>query len=434
MFLGERIKEKKLKPDLAIPVFDSGYPAAKGVARELKIPLVDAITTSHYIGRTFIKPGQQNREAAVGGKHNVVSDEVFGKKVVVVDDSGVRLTTSIVLAKALKKAGAEEIYFAFASPPVIKQCDLGIDMRSKNELPAAKYVNKSLSIIEKEISKIIKANEVIYLSIDKTAEAMGGMKEEFYYTPFGGPHPIRDNQTPIPKMKKKLSKKPKLSIFISGSGTNLQQIINAIESNYLDAEIIDVLSNKNDAYGLIRAKKHELRSTVIPYTEKLSNKSARSTYSKKLIEHIKRTKPDLIILAGWLMVLDDNFLQELQSMEIPVINLHPALMTPILDETIQTSKGRIPVLRGWGMNVIKPPFENKLLLSGITVHQILPKNKYDVGPIIMKAEVHRKPDDNLASWEKKIHDTEHMLLPTAVKRVLHVMKNGIDISKGEYAW
>jgi amidophosphoribosyltransferase len=432
MLLGQRIRGKKLKPDIVIPVFDSGYPAAKGVAKELGLPLVDAITTSHYIGRTFIQPGQEKRIAAVGGKHNVVADEIIGKKVVVVDDSAVRLTTSIALTRELRKAGATEIYMAFASPPVVDQCDMGIDMRSKKELPAAKFEKESFEKIEKNISLHINASDVIYLPIEQTAMAMGGKKEDFYYTPFGGPHPIRDVQKPLPKRKKKIVGKPKIAVFISGGGTNLQEIINSIEKGEIDAEIVSVVCNKSDAYGLTRAKKHNISSSVIPYAGKLSDKLARKKYGKELLDHIKKTQPDLIVLAGWMMVLDDGFLRETQMMEIPVINLHPALMTKDYSENIQTSKGRIPVLRG--SYSLQESFEKNLAVSGVTVHQILPGNNFDVGPIILKAEVRRKPEDTLESWEKKIHQAEYLLLPTAVKRVLHLMKNNVDISKGEFIW
>jgi amidophosphoribosyltransferase len=432
MLLGERIRDKKLKPDIVIPVFDSGYPAAKGVAKELGLPLIDAITTSHYVGRTFIQPGQEKRIAAVGGKHNVVADEVIGRKVVVVDDSAVRLTTSFALTRELKKAGAKEIYMAFASPPVVDQCDMGIDMRSKKELPAAQFEHKPFDEIEKNISKLINADNVVYLPIEQTAEAMGGFKEDFYYTPFGGPHPIRDKQASLPKRKIKLTGRPKISVFISGGGTNLQEIINAVENKDIDAEIIEVISNKEDAYGLTRAKKHNIKTSLLAFKEKLSDKKARENYSNQLLNHIKQSRPDLIVLAGWMMVLDDHFLKETQKMGIPIINLHPALMTPNFAENIQTSKGRLPVLRG--AHSIKESFEKDFQVSGVTVHQILPGNKYDVGPIIMKAEVRCKPEDTLESWERKIHETEYMILPTAIKRVLHVMRNDIDISKGEFIW
>lgn len=433
MLLAERIKSKKLKPDIVIPVFDSGYPAAKGVAKKLDIPLVDAITTSHYIGRTFIQPGQERREAAVGRKHNVVPDEVIGKKVVVVDDSAIRLTTSVALARELRKAGASEIYMAFAAPPVVAQCDLGIDMRNKKDLPAAKFQNKPFDEIEKNIAKIIKADEVIYLPIEQTAEAMGGKKEDFYYSPFGGPHPIRGKQHTFPKLKKKITGKPKVLVFISGNGTNLQEIINSVENGEINAELA-VISNKKDAYGLVRAKKHNIPAFAIPYAGKLSDKLEREKYDKLLIDYIEKIKPNLIVLSGWSMILGDKFWKAVQDMQTGAINLHPALMTKDFEETIQTSRGRIPVLRGWGKHVINPPFENSWLVSGVTIHQIVPGNPFDVGPVIMKSEVRRKPDDTLESWEKKIHDIEYVLLPTAIKRVLHVMKNGIDISRGEFIW
>ena len=111
--LGKRMKQKGIKPDVVVPTFDSGYPAAKGVAQELNLPMVDAITTSHYVGRTFIQPGQTNRVSAVNGKHNIVPDEIRGKKVVIVDDSLIRLTTSTALTKKFREAGAKEIYPGF---------------------------------------------------------------------------------------------------------------------------------------------------------------------------------------------------------------------------------------------------------------------------------------------------------------------------------
>lgn len=430
--LGERIKKKNIKPDVVVPTFESGYPAAKGVAQALGLPIVDAITTSNYIGRTFIQPGQENRENAVNGKHNIIADEVAGKKVIVVDDSAVRLTTSRMLAKAFRNAGVDKIYFAFASPPVVDQCDMGIDMRSKDQLPAAKFQNQPLAVIEKEMAVHAGADEIVYQPIEDTAEAMDGKPEDFYYFPFGGPHPLRDKQKPLPQMKKKINGKPKICIFISGMGTNLQNIIDQIKSGNLDAEICNVLSNKPDVYGVERAKNEKIPTTVIPYTGKINDKAARNAYDQKLIEYIKKVNPDLIVLAGWMLVLGEKFLRKMQEMEIPVINLHSALLTKIPCTTVQTSYGRIPVLRG--INTIQEAFEKKLPVSGATVHQILPGEEYDTGPIIMKAEVRRNSEDTFEIWDKKIRTTEYMILPAALKRVLHVMKEGVDVSKGEYSW
>ena len=431
--LGERIKQKQIKPDVVVPTFDSGYPAAKGVAEALGLPIVDAITTSHYIGRTFIHPGQDKRINAVKGKHNIVPDDIFGKKVVVVDDSAVRLTTSMRLAKEIKNAGAKEVYFAFASPPVVEQCDLGIDMRSKKDLPASQFEKKPLEFIEKKVAEHINANEVIYLPIEATAAAMGGKKEDFYHSPFGGPHPLRGKQTRFAKRKKKIIDKPKLAIFISGSGTNLQKIIDSIDDGYLHATIAGVLSNKRDAYGLTRAKNHNIPTILMEYTKGLRDKDARKIYEESLVKEIKRLNPDVVLLSGWMLVLGETFLNAMQAMQIPVINHHPALLSQSFDKSVFTSRGEIPVIRGH--HGFQDAFEKNLPVSGITVHQILPGDTFDVGPIIMKAEVRRKTDDSLESFEKRLRETEYALLPTAIKRVLHVMNHyNIDISKGEFPW
>lgn len=430
--LAKRIRAKGLKPDAVIPTFDSGYAAAKGCAEELGIPIIDAITTSHYVGRTFIQPGQNNRIAAVSGKHNIVPDEVYGKKIVIVDDSAVRLTTSTRLARGFRDAGVKEIYMGFASPPVVDQCDMGIDMRTKKELPAAKFVKLPFDKIEKKVAAHVGANEVIYLPIEETAHAFRGTKEDFYYYPFGGPHPIRGKQPELAKLKKKLRSKPKISVFVSGSGTNLQKIIDTIESGSIAAEISSVVSNKADAYGLERAKKHSIPTAVIPYTGKLTDTEARKIYDQKLIEHIKATDPDLVVLSGWMMVVGEAFLKEMQQLEIPVINLHPALMTRDLSENVATSRGVLPVIRG--INAIQKAFDANYPVSGVTVHQILPGENFDIGPIILKAEVRRKNDDTLERWEKRMHETEYMLLPTAINRLLHVMKYNIDVSQGNFRW
>jgi amidophosphoribosyltransferase len=430
--LGKRMKQLGIKPDVVVPTFDSGYPAAKGAAQELGVPMVDAITTSHYVGRTFIQPGQSNRVNAVNGKHNIISDEIRGKKVVIVDDSGVRLTTSTALAKKFREAGVKEVYLAFASPPVVNQCDLGIDMRAKKELPASQFEKNPFDVIEKKVAKYIGANKVIYLPIDETAKAFGSTKENFYYTPFGGPHPIRGKQEIFPKRKHKITDKPKLCIFVSGGGTNLQVMIDTIEKREMDAEIISVVTNNPDAYAIERAKKHKIPSVIIQYKGKLSDKEARKQYEKQLINHIEKVKPDLIQLAGWNFVLSESFLNAMQKMEIPVINQHPALLTTNASQMIATSQGVIPVIRG--KHVIREPFEKGLPVSGFSVHQLLPGQEFDIGPVILTAEVRRHTDDTAETWEKRINETEHLFLPTAIKRVLHVMKNGIDISKGEFPW
>ena len=353
--LAKRILTKGIKADAVVPVFDSGYPAAKGVALELGLPLVDAITVSHYTGRTFIQPGHENRIAAVNGKHNVVPDEIIGKRIIVVDDSGVRLTTSKRLSQRLYEAGAKSVYMVFASPPVIKHCDMGIDMKSKKELPASEWGNETFEVIEKNVAKLIGADGVVYLPIDDLAKALGRTKKEFYYYPFGGPHPIRGEQYDFPKLKKKLNSKPKIAVFIYDTGTNLQNIIDHIKSKDISGEIVSVISNKKDAFGFKRAEKNNIPTFAYTYEGKLNDKKNRKEYDQNLIAHIKNINPDIIVLSGWKMILGDDFLTAMTKLEIPVINLHPALLTQNLEDHIATSRGVIPVIRG--SQAIKKAFE-----------------------------------------------------------------------------
>lgn len=431
-YLADRIKQKGLKPDVVVPVFESGYPAAKGASEQLRIPIAVAITTSNYVGRTFIQPGQQNRMKAVNHKHNIVGDEIIGKKIVVVDDSAIRMTTSKALIQELRDAGAKEVYLAVASPPVVHQCDMGIDMRNKKDLPASEFIGSPTEIIEKNIADMIGADQMIYLPIDETAKAFGADKEYFYWYPFGGAHPIRSQHPEFPKRKKQIGEKVKICIFASGKGTYVQDIIDGIESNELDAEIVSIVTNKKDALVLQKAMKHKLQTKIIEYTGKLSDKKARKAYDQQLLEYIKTLNPDLVFLSGWQMIIGAEFLKELQKLQIPVINHHPALLTSNNADTIATSRGPIPVLRG--SHVAKDAFDQKLQVGGISVHQILPGDGFDVGPVIMKAEVRIHPSDTYASWQKKRDETEHQLIPTALKRIIHVLKQNIDISTGRFPW
>ncbi len=430
--LAKRMKQKGIKPDVVVPTFDSGYPASKGVAQELGIPMVDAITTSHYVGRTFIQPGQSNRIIAVNGKHNIIPDEVIGKKIVIVDDSAVRLTTSTMLARRFKEAGAKKIYMAFASPPVVNQCDLGIDMRAKKELPAAQFEKESFDVIEKKVAQYINADEVVYLPIEETAKAFDGSPKDFYYTPFGGPHPIRGPQEVFRKRKTKLVGKPKICIFFSGKGTYVQDIIEGIEDTTIDAEIVSFVSNIKDAYGITRAKKYKIPTEIMEYKSKLSDKIERKKYEEQLIAHVQQIQPDMIILSGWQMILGDTFLKAMKELQIPVINHHPALLTNNDQNEVRTSRGIIPVLRG--AHVGKDAYDNHFLVTGVSVHQVLPGDGFDIGPVIMKSEVVIRKEETFDSVKERMDAAEHLLLPTAIKRILHVLQHNIDVSQGDFPW
>jgi phosphoribosylglycinamide formyltransferase-1 len=119
-------------------------------------------------------------------------------------------------------------------------------------------------------------------------------------------------------------------------------------------------------------------------------------------------------------------------MQIVVINLHPALLTNKSEESVSTSRGIIPILRG--AQAIKDAYSQNLPVSGVTIYQVVPENPYDVGSIIVKEEVRREDNETLESFEKKIHITEHRALPTAIKKIIHVLSFNIDTSKGDFPW
>ena len=158
--LAKKIIAHGLEPDMVIDVPTSGYFAASGMAEELGIPHRRGLVKSNYIGRSFISSKQSEREDIVKRKLNPISKTVKGKKIAVVDDSIVRGTTSRRIVKILREAGAKEIYFVSAAPPLMNPCIYGIDMSVTTELIAA---NKSIE----EIKSYIDADAIIYQSLDE---------------------------------------------------------------------------------------------------------------------------------------------------------------------------------------------------------------------------------------------------------------------------
>ena len=155
-YIAEQIKASGLQPDVVIDVPSSGYFAASGLAEKLGVPYHRGLFKSNYIGRSFIAPQQSERENFVKQKLNPIKKAIRDKKVVVVDDSIVRGTTSKRIVQTLKEAGAKEIYFVSSAPPVINTCVYGIDMSVTTELIAA---NKT----QEEIREYIGADALFYL-------------------------------------------------------------------------------------------------------------------------------------------------------------------------------------------------------------------------------------------------------------------------------
>jgi amidophosphoribosyltransferase len=161
----ELAREHSVEADVVIPVPDSGVPATIGYAEEAKIPFEMGLVRSHYVGRTFIEPQQSIRHFGVRLKLNPISDTLRGKRVVVVDDSIIRGTTSRKIVKMVRDAGAREVHMRISSPPTAWPCYYGIDTPTRTELIAASH---SVD----EINRFITSDTLAYLSRERMIQAV----------------------------------------------------------------------------------------------------------------------------------------------------------------------------------------------------------------------------------------------------------------------
>jgi amidophosphoribosyltransferase len=152
----ELARIEPVEADLVIPVPDGGVPSAIGYAQESGIPYEMGIMRNHYIGRTFIEPTQEMRDLKVKMKLSPMTDIIKGKRVIVVDDSIVRGTTSKRIIRMLKEAGAKEVHMRISSPPTTDPCYYGVDTPDKDKLIAA-------NMSTQEICDFIEADSLAYL-------------------------------------------------------------------------------------------------------------------------------------------------------------------------------------------------------------------------------------------------------------------------------
>ncbi len=157
-----------VKADIVIGVPNSGNTAAKGYSKKLSIPFAEAFVKNSYIGRTFIKPDQNERSIAVNLKLNVLKEVVKGKRIVLIDDSIVRGTTSKEIISLLKDAGAKEVHIRISSPPFLWPCFFGIDVPKREELIAYKHNRK-------EICELLGADSLEYLKIERLSQLVDNM-------------------------------------------------------------------------------------------------------------------------------------------------------------------------------------------------------------------------------------------------------------------
>ncbi len=179
-------REHSVDADMVIAVPTTGHSAAQGYSEVSGIPYGDGLYKNQYVGRTFIQPSQSLRDRGVKLKLNPLPDSIRGKRLVVVDDSIVRGTTTKQIVLALREAGATQVHIRITCPPVKWPCFYGIDMPTRQELIGA-------DLTVEEICTYVGADSLGYLSLDGMVEASGGGKERFCRACFDGEYPI-----PIP--------------------------------------------------------------------------------------------------------------------------------------------------------------------------------------------------------------------------------------------
>jgi len=176
-------REAPADADVVVPVPDSGVTAAIGYADESGLPFRQALIRNHYVGRTFIEPSQAIRDFGVKLKLNPVRALLEGKRVVLVDDSIVRGTTSRKIVRMVRQAGAREVHVRVSCPPTVSPCFYGVDTPTKNELIGA---NNTVE----EIRRFIEADSLAYLSLASLRKAVhDDRKHEYCYACYTGDYP-----------------------------------------------------------------------------------------------------------------------------------------------------------------------------------------------------------------------------------------------------
>ena len=202
----------------------------------------------------------------------------------------------------------------------------------------------------------------------------------------------------------------RVAVFLSGSGSNLQALLDAQQRGELGAQVALVLSDRADAYGLQRALQHGIACAYVPLPRG-ATPAARAAWERQLLGVLNTFEYDLLLLSGFMRVLSAGFLAGCRA---PVINQHPALLPDAGGDTVLASGGQaLPALRG--AHVVPEALRLGLPLTGCTVHRVTPA--VDDGPVLATAEVPILPGDDEGSLHERIKLAERQLVVEVVARL-----------------
>ncbi len=192
-----------------------------------------------------------------------------------------------------------------------------------------------------------------------------------------------------------------LVVLISGSGSNLQAIIDAIENGQLNARLSAVISNRPDAFGLTRAKQHNIPVISLDHTKF----ARRELFDQQLQREIESLRPDLIILAGYMRILTNDFIYAFSP---KILNIHPSLLP-----------------KYQGLHTHQKALDNNDHFHGVSIHIVTPE--LDSGPVILQGKFTIEADDNINSLQQKAHKLEHQMYPLVIQ---WICEQRLDLDQG----
>ncbi|ESP92007.1 MULTISPECIES: phosphoribosylglycinamide formyltransferase [Pseudoalteromonas] len=181
----------------------------------------------------------------------------------------------------------------------------------------------------------------------------------------------------------------RIVVLISGSGSNLQAIIDHCQAGKINGEIVSVISNKDDAYGLVRAEKANINTHLLSH----KNFDSREAYDEQLAKLIDSCNPDLVVLAGFMRILTPGLVQKFKG---KMLNIHPSLLP-----------------KYQGLNTHQRAIDANDAYHGASVHFVT--EELDGGPVVVQAKVTILPDDTAETLAKRVHEQEHVIYPLVVK-------------------
>lgn len=211
----------------------------------------------------------------------------------------------------------------------------------------------------------------------------------------------------------------KILVLISGSGTNLQALIDATQNGILHGTIIRVISSSPSAYGLKRAETHKIPTHVhslqsyyrgIPKEDKEQRSKARDQFNRDLASYIvePQNKPDMIVCAGWMLILSKTFLDKVEGeYSIPIINLHPALPGQFA--------GTNAIERAWQAGQ-----KGEISKAGVMIHRVIAA--VDEGEPLVVKEIEIRKDESLEDYEKRVHEIEHVAIVEGAQDVVESLR------------